>query len=434
MNRRTLVGAAFAATFALAATGCGAGTAPADTDANGVTQLSFAGWALSATPEFQTLADAFNASQAKYKVSVKEYDATNYDTQMTADLAAGSAPDLYPIKNQRSFYTYAAGKQLADVSDIAAELGSDASIKANTLEGKTYAIPYRQDAMILYYNVDLFKKAGVTTPDGSWTWDDYSAKAEELSTKLKGAGVDAKGTYQHAWQSLVQGFATAQTPDASILSGNYDYMRPYYERALKMQSNGSMETYGTLTTNKLTYQAQFGTQKAAMMPMGTWYAGMLVTQQSKGDAQKFTWGIAPVPQRDASTTGRDKTPVTFGDPTAIGINSKASGAKLEGAKQFLRFVSSEKGGKALTSIGITPYALTDANVTNFFATAGMPTDELSKWAYSTRETKPDNPVSKNTAAVQNMLLEAHTAVMSGSTPLDSAITSAQNKAKNELLK
>ena len=35
--------------------------------------------------------------------------------------------------------------------------------------------------------------------------------------------------------------------------------------------------------------------------------------------------------------------------------------------------------------------------------------------------------------MQNLLIDLHTAVMSGSQPLDTAITAAQTKAKNEVL-
>ncbi len=54
------------------------------------------------------------------RCELKEYDAANYDTQMIADLAAGKAPDIYVQKNLKNFYTYQNGKQLLDVSDVAA--------------------------------------------------------------------------------------------------------------------------------------------------------------------------------------------------------------------------------------------------------------------------------------------------------------------------
>ena len=36
---------------------------------------------------------------------------------------------------------------------------------------------------ILYYNKDLFDKAGVKYPDENWTWDDLLAAAEKLTVK-----------------------------------------------------------------------------------------------------------------------------------------------------------------------------------------------------------------------------------------------------------
>lgn len=450
MNRRLVALPAALASVALLLAGCGTNT-PAETSAptTGTStsadptgqpsentapkgELTLAGWSLATTPEFQTLADGFNATNPAYTVKVSEYDATNYDTQMIADLAAGTAPDLYIQKNLKNFYTYASGEQLVDVSDIAGGLGDNPSVSFYQLDGKTYAVPYRQDGWVLYYNKDLFKKAGVAEPDGSWTWDDYATAATELSTKLKAAGSEAKGAYQHGWQSIIQGFANAQTPNADVLSGDYGYMKPYYERALKIQSEGGMESYGNVTTNKLTYQSQFGTQKAAMMPMGSWYIATLLAQQASGEADKFEWGIAPAPQFDESTAGKDKTPVTFGDPTGIGINPTVEGEKLEAAKAFLAYVASADAAKELVKIGITPSVLNDEVAAAVFEREGMPTDELSKWAYQTREVKPENPVSPYTAGVQNILNETHSAVMSTSEGVE-AFDKAGERAKAEVL-
>ena len=365
---------------------------------------------------------------------MKEYDASNYDTQMTADLAAGTAPDLFVQKTLKNFFTYQDGEQLLDVSDVAGKLSSDVDGVPNyTVDGKTYAIPYRQDAWVLYYNKDLFKKAGVAEPDGSWTWDDYATAAKALTTNLKAAGADAVGTYQHSWQSTLQGFANGQAPGADVLSGDYAYLKPYYERVLDLQAAGAQADYGTVTTNKLTYQAQFGTQKAAMMPMGSWYVATLMSQQKSGDANDFEWGFAPIPQYDASTTGLDKEPVTFGDPTGIGLNAAIKEDKIETAKAFLTYIASEDAGKALAGIGITPAIVNDGVSSAYFGVDGVPTDDLAKFAFSHRVVKPENPVSKHTAGVQNILNETHSAIVSKSTPVDEALASASDRVKNTVL-
>jgi multiple sugar transport system substrate-binding protein len=431
MKRPLAAVLAGAASLSLLLAGCGKGDD--SSSASGPVTLSLAGWSLATTPEFQTLADGFHAAHPDITVQVKEYDATNYDTQMIADLAAGKAPDVYVQKNLLNYYTYENGKQLLDVSDVAQGLGDKVGGLSNyQVGGKTYAIPYRQDSWVLFYNKALFAKAGVKTPDGSWTWDDYVTASKQLTAKLKGAGSKAVGDYEHTWQSTVQGFALAQTQGATLDSGNYAYLKPFYTRALDLQNSGAQVKFGDATTNNVTYQAEFGKQQAAMMLMGTWYIATLIKQQGTGDADKFDWGMAPAPQVDKSTTGTSATPVTFGDPTGLGINAKVSKNKVAAAKEFLAYAVSEQGAKSLAGIGITP-ANTSAVADTFFQLKGAPTDDLSKFSFSRHDTKPENPVSKYTTTLQNILKDLHTAVMSGSKDVDSAITDAQNRAKNEAL-
>jgi multiple sugar transport system substrate-binding protein len=420
-----------ATALTLVLAGCGDEDEPAGP--NAPVTITLAAWSLSSTPEFKTLADGFKATHPNVTVELKEYDATNYDTQMTADLAAGTAPDVYVLKNLRNFYTYQSGGQLLDVSDATSGLGSVGALASYQVDGKTYAVPYRQDSWVLYYNKELFAQAKATPPDGSWTWDDYAAAAKQVSTGLKAAGSKATGTYQHVFQSTVQGFALAQTPNADLVSGDFSYLKPYYRRSLGLQSAGAQPTFGTANTNKLTYQAQFGKQQSAMLLMGTWYIATLLNQRKTGDADTFEWGIAPAPQFDKSTTGTSATPVTFGDPTGMGINPKIDKAKIAAAKAFLGYVAGEDAGKALAGIGITPAMVSDAVAQTLFGLDGVPQDDLSKFAYGKHTIKPENPVTKHTAGVQNILNDMHSAILSNSKGLDAAVDEAQKRAKNEVL-
>lgn len=430
MKRSIAKGVAVLAALTLGLAGCGSGGSEGASSGGPVT-LTLAGWSLSTTPEFQTLADAFHAEHPDVTVTLKEYDATNYDTQMIADLSAGKAPDIYVQKNLKNFVKYQQGRQLLDVSDVASSLGSQVNgLKAYQVDGKTYAIPYRQDSWYLFYNKDLFAAAGVPAPDGTWTWDDYANAAARLTAGLKAKGNQALGTYQHIWQSVVQGFALAQVPGADLLNGKFEYLKPSYERALKLQQEGAQVSFGTASTNSLTYQAQFGRQKAAMTLMGSWYVATLVAQQAKGDADAFSWGIAPAPQYDSSTV---TTPVTFGDPTGLGINPKIDKGTVAAAQQFLAFAAGEHGAEKLAGIGITPAYSSDAVTTAYFAGKGVPTDGLSKSTFATHDTRPENPVSKYTAPLQDILKDAHTAIMSGSGTVDAELSQAESRAKSEVL-
>src|SRR5699024_12657627 len=110
--------------------------------------LNLACWNLDATPELQTHADGFTKQNPDNTVELVEYaDGEDYDTQMITDLAGGTAPDLYPVKNLNKFFTYQDGDQLLDVSDVAADLRDDvAGVDVYEDDGATSAIPYRQDA------------------------------------------------------------------------------------------------------------------------------------------------------------------------------------------------------------------------------------------------------------------------------------------------
>ncbi|UFU06773.1 ABC transporter substrate-binding protein [Ruania halotolerans] len=437
MKRTLLTGAAALAAAALTLTACsgdadgGSNGGDGGGDASAVDTITLAGWSLSTTPEFQVLADAYQEQNPDITVELKEYDATEYDTQMIADLAAGSAPDMYVLKNLKNFFTYQDGDQLLDLSEVASGVSDEVTgMDAYTVDGATYAIPYRQDAWYLYYNKDLFDEAGIEYPDGSWTWDDYAATAEELTTALADSGSDALGTYQHSWQSTLQGFANAQVPDADLLSGEWEYLVPFYERVVALQDAGAQMDFGAVTTNSVTYQAQFGTQEAAMMPMGSWYVATLLAQQESGDADEFNWGFAPAPQVDSSTTDM---PVTFADPTGIGINPAVDADTAAAAQDFLAFVASEDAAAALAEIGITPAITSDAVTETYFSIDGIPTDETSQFAFSTHEVLPENPVAAETAALQNILNDAHSAILAGTVSPADGIAEAMDRAQSEVL-
>ena len=430
MKRKYAAAAGIAVVATLSLAACSGGSEAAPEESSGPVTLTLSGWSLETTPEFQALADAFHEANPDVTVELKGYDPAEYNTLLTADLAAGSGPDIITQKEVKFVPTFVEGGQLLDVSDVELPDGISGA-SSYEVDGTAYAVPYRNDSWVLFYNKALFDQAGVEYPDGSWTWDDYSEAAAALTEGIAAAGGTAKGAYLHNWQSTVQGFANAQT-ESDILEGEYDYMEPFYENVLALQGDGYQVDFNTAKANQLTYQGEFGKQNAAMLPMGTWFVATLIAQQASGDADDFEWGIAPIPQVDDSTAGLDNTPVTFGDPTGFGINAAIDESKVQAAKDFLAFAAGEEGAQILAGIGITPALLTDPVVETYFAVDAAPTEDLSTFAYSTHEVFPENPTSNKTAAIQGILNDMHTAIMSGSTPVADAITEAQERVANEV--
>ncbi|MDR2722740.1 MAG: extracellular solute-binding protein, partial [Cellulomonadaceae bacterium] len=291
MNRKMLAGIGLAAAAALTLTACGGNSnnnANGAVDADGNITLTWGGWDLDRVPEFNALASAFNDSQDGITVQTVDYPNSEWLTAMTADLAAGSAPDIVTLRGLPEFATWSAGGQLRDLSHIASEL--DPSTQSRDIfdhDGQIQGLPWRQDHWVVYYNQDLFTAAGVDFPDGSWTWDEYVETAQALKDGLPDGVFPA---YQHGWgDSTVAGFAIVQTPGVDLFAGNFDFLAPYYERALTLDDEGLQPSFGTVTTGSLHHLGEFGQQRVAMVPMGSWFMSQLVDDGNEVD--DFAWGV-----------------------------------------------------------------------------------------------------------------------------------------------
>ena len=57
-------------------------------------------------------------------------------------------------------------------------------LEFNSYEGKVYGIPVSKEISYIYYNKDLFKKAGLEAPDVAYeTWDDFYKACDTLKSK-----------------------------------------------------------------------------------------------------------------------------------------------------------------------------------------------------------------------------------------------------------
>ncbi len=113
-----------------------------------------------------------------------------YIDKLTAQVAAGQAPDLIHISSE--------GAQLAIQRKLLAPLdsyaNSDASskdlssdvdsalLKEFTVDGKLYLMPVAWNSMMIYYNTKVFQEAGIPRPADNWTWDDFLVLAKRLTS------------------------------------------------------------------------------------------------------------------------------------------------------------------------------------------------------------------------------------------------------------
>jgi multiple sugar transport system substrate-binding protein len=118
-----------------------------------------------------------------------------YVEAFTSSVLAGSPPDVIDLSS-RAISTVAAQGLLqplddlvpyVDVADIAPGIWA-----AGQYGGQQVAMPSRSSAMILYYNKDVFDKAGVPYPTDDWTYDDMVEVCKALTVDDQyGVGISA---------------------------------------------------------------------------------------------------------------------------------------------------------------------------------------------------------------------------------------------------
>ncbi len=424
MKRTTLAAIALAVTAGLGLTGCAGAAGPAEPQSqDGKTRLTVSVWNYEGTPEFKALFDGYEAANPDVDIEPVDILADDYPQKVTTMLAGGDTTDVLTMKNVIDYARYANNGQLQEINGVVDTVGKEdlAGLDAFDIDGKYYAAPYRQDFWLLYYNKDLLKAAGVEEPK-DLTWDEYTALAQKLTTEAGGKKV--YGTYHHIWRSVVQAIAAAQNGGDQI-SGEYSFFEDQYNTALELQKSGATLDFGTAKSQKTSYRTMFETGQAAMMPMGTWYiAGVL--QAKKDGKTNVDWGLAPLPQKDSN--GKVST---FGSPTAFAVNKNA--AHSEEARKFIEWAAGEEGAKAISKIGVVPALQNDAVTDTYFQLEGLPTDELSKKAFSPDETALEMPVSDKSAATDKILNQEHDLIMVGERSVADGITEMGKRVKSEVL-
>ncbi|WP_216363520.1 ABC transporter substrate-binding protein [Subtercola boreus] len=376
------------------------------------------------TPEFGALINAFEAANPDITVQPVDIAAADYSTKITTVLAGGDSTDVIGMKAIQDFTKLSGEGALLDISDL---VTADTSAKVTGLDSykvdnKYYALPYRWDSWVLFYNKDIFDAAGQPYPT-TLTWPQYV----DLAKKVTSGDGDSKiwGTFQVTWPTIVQNIAAVQT-GKDFLGGDYSFMKDQYNVSLDLQKSGAMMDYSTSTSTKAGYAPLFTTGKAAMVPIGSWMISGIQQAMKDGTGTIKNWGIAPMPQIPGATSV-----TTMGTPTGFAVNKNAK--NVDAAKKFVAFTSSAAGAQALAAVGNSPAYQDAASTATLFSLPGMPTDAESKTALSPDKAVLDTPQAPTTAAIVQIGTDEHQLIMAGQTSLDDGLKEMGDRANSEVL-
>lgn len=386
------------------------------------TTLTVACWDLATTTYYAAFKEAYEAANPDVTIEWVDLASQDYYVKTSTMLAGGDTTDLYCIKELSDMQNWAKEGLLTSMTPYieadSYELGNYAGMEscyAYLGNGEQYALPFRADYWVVFYNKDIFDQAGVAYPTNDWTWDEYAAIAREITEKT-----GAYGTHYHTWFSDVCNWAVCGV-DYTLADGNYDRLQYFYELVLGLEDDGVCMTYDELSASGMHYSGAFAQGNIAMLPMGYWYAGTLIGYIKDGTAS-MNWGIAAVPHLDDVEAGS-----SFGSPTGIAIS--AASANKEEAWKFASWMCSEDGAKALATTGNRPAYVSSAVAEVMASAEGFPTDETSLAALLPAAVALEWPVGDDSVtAVKTAVNEEHTLIMTRELTVEEGVAEMNERA------
>jgi multiple sugar transport system substrate-binding protein len=273
--------------------GGGAASAGACTDAGKGQQITM--WSPLTGPdgdEMTALANQFSQENS-LGIKVTHTAQPNYLQKLETSAAGNSLPDMTVIR-AGDIGQEVARNVLKPMSEAAlAEAGGADKLKpefteavwnAGEVKGKRYTVPLDTHPLVLYYNKDMFQKAGITMPtDRPMTKDEFE-KAVDALNKDGIAGVSLGTAFQAGalFQMLIRQFGGDIT--------NADGTQATYNSEQGVQAATYIHDLKAKTTPQVNGAGDpevklFQQQKAAMVFHGPWHISDMVKLPFVGYAQ-----------------------------------------------------------------------------------------------------------------------------------------------------
>lgn len=273
--------------------------------------------------------------------------------KLTILLASGEGVDIIPNNNPLYLADKADRGALLPLDDLMKRDGITDNSLHGTAEigrmvvkdGKLYGLPHSAPTQwFVYYNKDLFDKAGVAYPAAEWSWDDFRKTAKDLT--MGEGGDKTYGAYLHTWEMFymlqaIQGEhqwyknGKANVTDVQTLKDSVALYKG-------LGDDGSMPTYADAVSSKMHYHAMFKSGKAAMIVIGDWVLNAYRKAEVDGEIA-FKWDVAPLPTASNIPAGR-----TFGNPGFLSIPKTSPNP--EAAWKFLKYLQSDEGQAAVAEM------------------------------------------------------------------------------------
>ncbi|TBL78966.1 ABC transporter substrate-binding protein [Paenibacillus thalictri] len=317
MRKKTIVAAMLTGVIPVVAACSAASSGSADKASAAPVEIK---WLMRSNPfenkwEKEVVIPKFEKLHPNIKVNLIVVPSNEVDPKLSTMVAAGDPPDVFSMWGESGFNEYYNKGLLLDLSsyikqDLKKEDFVDGVFDIYAVDGKYYSVPQVSNfGMMMVYNKDLFKAAGLpdlptSWSDPSWTWDKMVEYAKKL-TKNYGQGANAQygvvppleahqlaylwGTDPFLPESYKTGFATSsKLDDPGVIAAlqatadlvHKDKVAPTPAETKTLQQLGDI----------------FATGKIGM--------AFKLSTQAYGNLKSvpFKWGLAPLPRMKDNKT------------------------------------------------------------------------------------------------------------------------------------
>jgi len=280
----------------------------------------------------EQLVSDFNASQDEVTINTEIKPWAVIDDTLLTALSAGDGPDVVAMPAER-LPVYAEKGALTDLDDFYGAEGSNTAelnpgaVEMVTVDGSRYGVPTGFVPLAMFFNKELFAKAGID--EAPATWDEWIETARDLTVDENGDGKPEQ-------------YGLALPDHATVANGVWPTL--FYGNGGLIVEDGttavidSQENAQTLTTwrdaivedqisptglDGIAGDGLFSSGKAAMYLGGPWMASI-------SEENNIDYGIAPVPAGPV-----DQAASAIG--VSMAVTDQGDEDKQAAAEQFFTF-------------------------------------------------------------------------------------------------
>ena len=328
MKRKVALGMILAVALTSVLGGC-QGKKADEVKKDGKTKIRFASWDVAEDiDKQQAIVDKFNQTHEDIEVALEAYG-SEFDTKISAGMGSGDTPDVMYMWNYPAYY-----EGLETLDSYIEKEGKeykenfqDALWNYNSIEGKVYGIPVGFTTHALYYNKDIFAKAGIEEPTNDWTWENLQEAAKVISEKTEAKGFSFQmkpDPYDFEMYLWSNGGAYCDKDGKLAEHLNSEKSKEVFEMFQTMEKDG----YAITTEKNGTDEFRAG--QVAMYVYGSWAINTL-------NEDGLNYGIVNIP----SFKGQPSVSIL----SSSGVSMSKDSKNKEAAWEFIKFWTGEECNK-----------------------------------------------------------------------------------------